>query len=397
MPILSEDIYQNRFESLDEVETWAERTNDELVRLPILGLIENHAKFSDDEYFGVGDTLLRFNARGIRSFCSIIGFRFDQLTKLETPDLATQVINDLLGQTEIQEKVAQHEFVYDQNTGVIVGVVSKSYVTYHNKQFLNDIAASLTSKADLFDDKGGFQFVEGYAVNTEMTLRFKCDAYHGEVKGRGGDGPDRTVIGVELHNSMEGSSSVRINYFLRRLICANGMMVPAATAINKVNHSGKSESFEVRLKKCLGEVVRKLGELPNLISNLGDVAFDPMKIAANTDFAKLVFDVIPATKQTIADADKISLQLPSNIDKEERRRLQLANDTEIIRRIPHHFAGEDSKRVFQTTFRNSATAFDLINVFTEHAKTEPRVSDRLEIERKAGVLAKFISDNKKKL
>ena len=72
MPILSEDIYQNRFESLDEVETWAERTNDELVRLPILGLIENHAKFSDDEYFGVGDTLLRFNARGIRSFCSII-------------------------------------------------------------------------------------------------------------------------------------------------------------------------------------------------------------------------------------------------------------------------------------------------------------------------------------
>ena len=397
MPILSEDIYQNRFESLDEVETWAERTNDELVRLPILGLIENHAKFSDDEYFGVGDTLLRFNARGIRSFCSILGFRFDQLTKLETPDLATQVINDLLGQTEIQEKVAQHEFVYDQNTGVIVGAVSKSYVTYHNKQFLNDIAASLISKADLFDDKGGFQFVEGYAVNTEMTLRFKCDAYHGEVKGRGGDGPDRTVIGVELHNSMEGSSSVRINYFLMRLACANGLMVPAASSINKVNHSGKSESFEDRLKKKLGEVLRKLGDLPKLISDLGDVPFSPEKFATNSDLASLIFDIIPSTKQTIADKEKLSFQIPGNLPKEERERIQRENDVAIIRGIPQYFSGKDSSRVFKTSFRDSATAFDLINVFTEYAKDSPSVSDRLEIERKAGVLAKFISDNKKKL
>jgi hypothetical protein len=52
--------------------------------------------------------------------------------------------------------------------------------------------------------------------------------------------------------------------------------------------------------------------------------------------------------------------------------------------------------VFQTTVRDSATVFDLVNVFTEYAKaTLP--SQRLDIEEKAGRLAKYISDNKKKL
>jgi hypothetical protein len=38
----------------------------------------------------------------------------------------------------------------------------------------------------------------------------------------------------------------------------------------------------------------------------------------------------------------------------------------------------------------------LINVFTEYAKDRPP-SQRLEIEEKAGRLAKYINDNKRKL
>ncbi len=47
-------------------------------------------------------------------------------------------------------------------------------------------------------------------------------------------------------------------------------------------------------------------------------------------------------------------------------------------------------------FRDEATIFDFVNVFTEYAKTQSP-SQKLEIEERAGTLAKFIAGNARKL
>jgi hypothetical protein len=85
------------------------------------------------------------------------------------------------------------------------------------------------------------------------------------------------------------------------------------------------------------------------------------------------------------------------LNAEERKKAQIEIDSRMLELIPDCFGGEDSARVFQSNWRDSATAFDLVNVFTEYAKGAETSRERLEIEQKAGELAKYISDNKKKL
>ena len=396
MPIFAEPIFDKRFESLNEVASWTEESSSAFQRLPIDGLIENHSVFLDDEYFGIGDTLLRFNDRGIRGFCSAIGFRFDQLKKLEKPSLATDVINDLIGQSDVRQRLADQHFVLDETKNTIIGVVSESYVTYQNVNFLKDIQSYLNQEQELFPGDG-FEFREAYAVNTELTLRFCSHHHHGTVRGRGGSGEDKTIIGLEFANSMEGGKSLRVNYFLHRLVCSNGMMVPAAESINRINHSGKRETFEFRLKSRFDEVIRKIDHVKEMIYDLGDIRFDPTMFARNRGLAKRVFGVVPATKQLIAKQKGIDLQKPKHLNAEERKKAQIEIDSRILELIPDCFGGEDSAKVFQSNWRDSATAFDLVNVFTEYAKGAETSRERLEIEQKAGELAKYISDNKKKL
>ena len=75
--------------------------------------------------------------------------------------------------------------------------------------------------------------------------------------------------------------------------------------------------------------------------------------------------------------------------------MRQVHDAQLIGLIPEHFGGEHSGRVFRTHLRESSTVFDFINVFTEYAKERPPAI-KLEIEEKAGTLAKYISKNAKK-
>lgn len=213
MPLTTEKVPQTRFDYLAEVEEWITETSDHLERVPIDGVLESGAEFMDDEYLGDGDTMLRFNERGMRALCQIIGFRFDQLTKLESPGLATAVVNDLLHQQEVRGRVAEAEFVIDDRSMTVIGTVSKSYVSYDNAQFLADIQEFL----DSIKQQEPSEFREAYVVNTELTIRFCSTTRHGEITGYGGTGVDKTTLGLEFHNSMVGTSSVRANYFLYRL------------------------------------------------------------------------------------------------------------------------------------------------------------------------------------
>jgi len=391
MPIVAEPIDQVSLNGIDAVQDWIHETQSHLRRIPIVGVLSNKGVFNDDEYLGDGDVMWRFNDRGIRSFCQRIGFRFDQLAKLETPSLASQVLNDLLQQNEIRSRLAEDEVVLDERTNTIIGIVSRTYISYTNEQFLADINQFLISLAK--DD--AFQFDEAYGINTELTVRFRSEKRHGTIKGRGGAGEDRSLLGLDFQNSMVGTSSVRINYFLHRLVCANGMMVPAGKAINRVFHSGRDVSFQDRLNRRLKEVVRKLDCLTSMLQALASRPFDPERLAQDNHTCRQVFEVIPASKQTICEGEKLALRYASDASEGEKGKMKRAHDAQVIGLIPKYFGGEFAAKVFETSFRDNATMFDFVNVFTEYAKSRAP-AQRLEIEEKAGTLAKYIAENARK-
>ncbi|MBC8318427.1 MAG: DUF932 domain-containing protein [Desulfobulbaceae bacterium] len=258
---------------------------------------------------------------------------------------------------------------------------------------LQDIEKLLSPKrkqASSFPGDDDFMFRGGYSINTQLGLRFTMKKQVGVVKGRGGEGKDETELGFQFKNSMVGDSSVNINFFLHRKVCANGMVAPAGTAVNRIFHSGKQESFTSRLERAFGEITRQIGRAREMIEQLGALEFNP-ELLARTNRSDMIFDIIKGSKRKIIDGFNIP-----NIPREgNRKENKIFREKEIIGCIPEKYAGEYSRQVFESIYRDNASMFDFINIFTEYAKKlEP--TERVEAEEKAGVLADWIAKNKRK-
>ena len=391
MPLHTETVEAAHFNQLDGMENWIETTQGGLKRLPARGLLDAGARFLDDEYLGDGDILLRFNERGFRALCNRLGYRYDALMVLGSPGLASQVLNDLISQRDILARLDNEQFVIDQTRETIIGMVSASYVGYANDQFHEEIGRLL----DQLAAGDEFTFHEAFGVNTELTIRYTSEKRLGRLKNRHGEAEDKTLLGLEFKNSMVGTSSVRLSYFLHRLICSNGMMVPTAAATSRVFHSGDQDSFHRRLGHCFGEVHRKLDSLDQMLHDLADIEFNPAGLAMDGKVVDAVFDIIPCSKLNLCVKHKQFLGLPKNGSEAENRRLKREHDAALLGYIPDHYGGIHANAVFQSPYRRNASLFDFLNVFTEYAKTRPPMP-RLEIQTKTGALAKYIADNKRK-
>ena len=241
MTILTEQVEQVQFEEFAAVKTWAEKSSKQLIRIPIQEFISNNSFFSDDEYYGDGDYWVRFNENGLKNFCSILGFRIEMLRMIESPNLSSQVLNDLIFQHQAKEKFKGFDFVIDDEKKIIIGIVSESYVGYSNHTFLKDIN-ELFIRNNLSEK---LIFKKAYNVNSELTIIFNSTSLHGEINGRGGKGIDKSEIGIAFKNSMVGTSSVNINYHIFRLACANGLMVPTSESVKRIYHSGNISNFQM--------------------------------------------------------------------------------------------------------------------------------------------------------
>ncbi len=105
----------------------------------------------------------------------------------------------------------------------------------------------------------------------------------------------------------------------------------------------------------------------------------------------MIFDIIPGSKGDIVDTYKIK-RTPNN---ENMKKNKIMRETQIINLVPDFLGGEYSQKVFSSGFRNNASMFDFINIFTEAAK-EMTPAKKLETEEKAGILANWIAKNKRK-
>jgi 23S rRNA U2552 (ribose-2'-O)-methylase RlmE/FtsJ len=399
MSFIYEQIPEKSFEKLEDVYTWAKNEHEYLARIPIHGILKHGARFLDDEYFGDENTAFRFNHAGIRSLCSYLGIRLDTLEVLERQNLATEVLNDLLAQRDAYDKLKTRELIVDESSNVIVGVVSDSYVGYSNYQLLKDVnkivKLNLAEQLSLMPEaikpeESNFVFKEAYSINTQMSIRFTIKKKLGIVKGKGGIGEDKTELGFQLKNSMIGDSSLNINFFLYRMICANGMIAPAGSSVNRLFHSGHINNFYNRLSRAFDEITNRVGQAGKMIQDLGNLDFSP-ELLAKLNLSEMIFDIIPGSKGQIIDTYKIA-NTPRGENKEENRILR---DTEIIGHIPDLFGREHSKRVFNSHWRDNASMFDFINIFTEYAK-ELSPAQKIESQEKAGILADWIAKNKRK-
>lgn len=391
MPLHTETVEAVHFNQLGQMEEWIATTQQELTRLPVRGLLDAGARFLDDEYLGDGETLLRFNERGFRALCNRLGYRFDALMMLGTPALASQVLNDLISQREILARLDNEEFVIDEARNTIIGLVSDSYVGYGNNQFHHQIRGLLDSIAAPDE----FRFFEGYGVNTELTIRYTSEKRRGTLKNYRGEADDISLLGLEFKNSMVGTSSVRLSYFLHRLVCTNGMMVPTAAATSRVFHSGDPASFQRRLTHCFSEVHRKLAILDQFLNDLAAIEFNPTWLAMDGKVVDAVFDIIPGSKLELCRMHGQYLRLPPDCSATEKRRMKLEHDAALMRFLPARYGGQHANAVFNSPFRSNASLFDFLNVFTEYANTRPP-SQRLEIQTKTGALAKYIANNPRK-
>jgi len=393
MSFTSEPITEISFKKIDDVYAWAEKEQNNLTRIPVHGCLKRGAKFLDDEYFGDEYTAFKFNQSGIRSLCSDLGIRFDTLELLERQNLATEVLNDLLAQRAIQEKLQSRELIVDEPENRIIGIVSKSYVGYSNFQLLQDITDLMnlkTSQRSLLPIKDDFDFREAYSINSQMSIRFTMQKEVGIVKGLGGDGTDKTMLGFQLKNSMVGDSSINMNFFLHRIICANGLVAPAGSSVNRVFHSGRQDKFLERLTNAFREVTCRVEQAGKMIEQLSAIEFNPT-LLAKANRSEMIFDIIQGSKGQILDEFKIS-NTAGQGNKEENK---IQREAKIISHIPDVFGGEYSQQVFTSKWRDNASMFDFINIFTEHAK-KLSPSKKIESEEKAGILADWIAKNKRK-
>ena len=254
MPFLCEPVIETHFKSLKDVHSWISVNEDRLERISIRDWIKKGARFFDDEYFGDEDHFLRFNQHGIRVMAQKLCLRLDTLQRVERPGLISELLNDLMVQQDMVERFEDHDFVVNTRSGTVLGAVSKSYVFYSNLDFIQDIQDLLSGGQIAFfpkDSLGRFRYVNGFSVNTQLFLRFIIRVESGRVTGPGGEGDDVTEIGIQFKNSMVGDAAVSIQYFVHRLLCANGLIVPAGRSQTRVFHIRQTTKFHAKTGKVI--------------------------------------------------------------------------------------------------------------------------------------------------
>lgn len=376
MAFTTQPVEEQVFDSLEDLNDYLLLEKDRLSIVPIENFIKKGAVFIHDEYYGKNPDYVCFNEDGFRSFCYAFKLPMAFLQNLPEAGLASRNLNDYFSQEEMKEKLKIYSFVIDVKNKTVVGVVTNSYVGYSNATFLEEVEQAIP------DGFNSYEFTRSYLINTRLHLRLLSRTIEAGMICKNGDTKkDVSKIGIECRNSMVGDSSVRVSYFIRRLICANGLTVQSKNA-GIVYHRGNPETFNIRIKKNIRPVIRSLRHTAKFIEKLMEIPYSPetLVVAGGANEVYKVLALYPNER----------VERKSLTGKRIRQ-----FDIEKIRQYPERFGGMLSEEVFNSRFRDNQSMFDFVNIFTEFAKTQsPR--KRLETEEKAGNLASWIMKNKRK-
>ncbi len=134
----------------------------------------------------------------------------------------------------------------------------------------------------------------------------------------------------------------------------------------------------------------RIGRAGKMIEQLGALEFNP-ELLARRNRSDMIFDIIQGSKGEIVS----ECQIPNTPREGNKKENKILREAAIIKRIPQMYARKHSRRVFDSQWRDNASMFDFINIFTEYAKGLKPIK-KIETEEKAGVLADWIAKNKRK-
>jgi hypothetical protein len=392
-----QDIKPVSFAQFSDLTKYAAQEKARLTRIPVADLLHKGARFLDDHSFGTPGDCYQFNEEGLRACCQLLRLPFALVTTVEKEGLATDLLNDMLHRAETEAEFATQNLVIDQENRTAIGVVSGTYVTYENARLLRDFEQLFLQPGQSFlipeqktEAKTTLEYEEATVINTRLRLRVLTKIETGQVSGIFGTSPDKTLIGFQFVNSMVGDVAVRIEFFLKRLVCTNGCVTPVSHTENVVFHSGGDQSFNRRLGERFNSVLAGAKKAATMWQSLGRLRFDPHRLA-ELAYTSEILDIFPRERIPLREVGS-KLLVPDDMPKDQRR---VAREAASIAAIPDRLAVDHSAVVFRSRMRDSATLFDFINLFTEKAKTES-IQDRVIIEEKAGRLATAFHRNMRK-
>jgi hypothetical protein len=389
-----EKAVEEKFNSFDETLAFVSEEKRRIVRIAIDGLWKSGARFHEDGRLGKGSSFFKLNGYGLQAICNMVEVSDQTLHRLRTPELASKLLNDLMDVALDAGRVASSaEIVLDEGTGTVIGVVSKKYVGYSNDAFLRDVLSCLDedNNGALFPGTGDFLFKEAYSINSRLFLRLISKSVEGVISGSGGRGKDVSEIGAEVSNSMAGGHAVRLSWFVFRLICANGLVARVAGSQGRVVHSGAEESFRKRLYGSANGLFSGLSKAKRMVENLAGIRFDPVALAKHADL-KALFSIVPNRDLKEESLERTKNKDNSAVMKADR---EIKRISDAIAALPFCLGGPEALDVFRSRWRDEASMYDFVNIFTEHAKGLPN-GQKIDVESKAGSLASWIAENKRR-
>ena len=376
------EIKSQVIKTMTELTEYINDEKNNIVYLPLEKFIEEQSIFMDDQFYGRGTNWVRFNVDGFDSFCNRFNIPASFLSKITEPGLVSNMLNDYQLNSDIKEQMVRHQLVVDNREKTVLGVVSNTYVKYYNQTLIENLEKIFPKILK------SYEISESYVINTNLHLRIlSSNIKSGFIVGRGGSGEDISRVGLQISNSLVGNSSVNVCFFILRLLCANGLTFESFRNKGKVVHSGREETFQVRMKKAISPLLSEIKTIPGLIQSLMEIPFQPETIV-RTGGAEIVYSII-ALQQSEAENRK---KLKNKKDNEEL----IEFDKNIIANYPQKYAGNLSRQVFNSIYRSNQSLFDFVNVFTEYAQTKD-LRRKVEIEKRTGDFVKWILQNKKKL
>lgn len=176
---------QEHFEDISDAVRFAGEEQKRIYRLSLPGYLKQGAKFSGDRLFGVGDQGMRVNEYGFDALCRLTGANPYFLKRLQEPELASRILNDVLLSGQTSRPMDNLELVCDEESKQIIGIVSDKFVGYSNSSFLDDVFSALDGddgQRSLFPETGDYDFHGAYSVNTRLFMRIKSKHVVGHGK-----------------------------------------------------------------------------------------------------------------------------------------------------------------------------------------------------------------------
>lgn len=371
------EVKHKKFDNINELEEYVKTEKEKTVYEPISDYIKQESMFIDDEFFGRGKRWVSFNEHGFRDFCETLNLPKRFIEQLNEKNLTSNVLNDCLKNEKALEKLANHRFVINKENQIVMGVVSNTYLDYSNHDFITNLKETF---GDIYKK---YKLVEGYNVNSQLYVRLSSNEISaGTIDGIGGIGEDKHKIGLQLSNSMVGNASVRVELFVYRLICANGLLVQSTKKTGRIIHSGNRETFITRIENQLSPINEEVRSLPDLLEILMSIPFNPERIV-ELEGENYIYNIISLNASELKKRNKLKIN--------ERKQY----DIDMIRSYPKIYALEHSKKVFESHWRNNHSMYDFINIFTEYANSfKHDITKKIEIERNTGEFVNWIRKNK---